>query len=207
MLPLLIDLPGRDGAREAARHELDKQAYQDARPSATTRAIKWLWNKVSELLDSATGSVPGGRIGVVLIGLLVVLLIAVVVVRLRPSIRDHRSDDIFGGGHVLTADEHRSLAEAAAARGAFDEAVRERLRAVVRELEERGVLDSRPGRTAAEVSLEAGRAVPELVTPLRRGATTFEQIWYGGQAADASSYAVLVEVDRVVGQARLAARD
>ena len=206
MLPRLDDLPGRDQAREAARHELDKSAYADARPPLTTRVVQWLLDHLKKLLEGAAGSVPGGRIGVLLIVLLAAGIVAIVLARLRPSLREHRSGDLFGSGHLLTAEEHRSLADAAAADGDFAEAVRERLRAIVRQLEERGILDPRPGRTAAEVSTETGRAVPALIDPLRRAATTFEQIWYGGQLADASSYAVLVEVDRVVEQTRLVLR-
>lgn len=202
-LPLLVDLPGRDEARSAAREELKRRQYDEAQPPLTVRVIEWVFNKVTELLNRTTASVPGGRIGVVLILLLVAGIIAIVVVRLRPTFREHRSGELFGEGHVLTADEHRTLAGEAAARGDFADAVRERLRAVVRQLEQRGVLDPRPGRTAAEISLEVG---PALVQPLRRGATTFERIWYGGQVADASAYAVLVEVDRVVQDSRLAAR-
>jgi len=45
--------------------------------------------------------------------------------------------------------------------------------------------------------------VPSLSEPLRRGVTVFDEVWYGGRTADASSYAVLVEVDRLVGATRL----
>jgi hypothetical protein len=204
MLPLGIDLPGRDEAQEAARRELERRAYDEARPPWTARLIQWVLDKLSELLASASG-LPGGGLGVALLVLLVGILVAIAVARLRPTVRDPRSGDLFGAGHLLTAAEHRDLADAAAAQGDYAEAVRERLRAVVRHLEERGLLDPRPGRTAAEVSREAGRTVPALVEPLGRAATTFERIWYGGQVADASSYAVLVEVDRVVGQTRMAA--
>lgn len=205
-LPLLVDLPGRDDARELAHRELTKPAYDEAQPPLATRVVQWVFDKVAELLGRSAASVPGGRIGVALIALLVIAIIAVVVVRLRPTLRDPHGGELFGAGHILTAAEHRSLADAAAAGGDFAEAVRERLRAIVRELEQRGVLDPRPGRTAAEVSTEAGRAAAELVEPLRRAATTFERIWYGGQVADASSYAVLVGVDGVVAGTRLVAR-
>ena len=65
--------------------------------------------------------------------------------------------------------------------------MRERLRAVVRELESRGVLEPRPSRTADEVARDGSAAVPDLAEPLRRATTTFDEIWYGGRTADASS--------------------
>lgn len=201
-LPLLLDLPGRDEAQTAARHELAKPAYDEAQPPLAYRVIRWLVDKFTELLAKASASVPGGRVGLLMILLLVLALVAIVVVRLRPTLRSQRSDQLFAAGRVLTADDHRRRAEQAAARGDHADAVRERLRAVVRELEQRGLLDARPGRTADEVAREAGTAVPSLAEPLRRGVTVFDEVWYGGRTADSSSYAVLVEVDRVVIAAR-----
>lgn len=204
-LRFLQDLPGRDQAHDAARRELERRQYDEARPSLTYRAINWVIDKIKEALAHAAG-VPGGRLGVLLIVLVVGLLVAVVVVRLRPSLRTPSSADLFEGALALTATQHRQTAEAAALRGDYAEAVRERLRAVVRSLEERGVLDPRPGRTALEVSAEAAKTAPALAAPLRRGAVTFERIWYGGQPADPAAYAVLVAVDDEVSGARPARR-
>ena len=50
---------------------------------------------------------------------------------------------------------------------------------------------------------EAGALVPGVADPLRRGVTVFDGIWYGGRVADAASYALLVDVDAQVTQARL----
>lgn len=202
----LPPLPDRDQAREAAQRELEKRAYDEARPPLVTRAINRVLSELEELLNKATGSVPGGRLGVLLIALLILALAALVVVRLRPTLRTTSFDQLFATGRVLSAGEHRDLAEAAAARGDYADAVRERLRAVVRQLEERGVLDVRPGRTAEEVTREAAAEVPELAEPMGRGTRTFEEIWYGGQPAGPAAYATLVEVDRLVTAARMVSR-
>lgn len=196
-------LPSPEAAREAARHELSKVAYDRAKPSLASRVVTYVFDKLSELLDKATGSIPGGSVGLLLLVLIVVGIAVLVAVRLRPSLRDPHAGELFGEGAVLSPEEHRARAEQAAARGEFAEAVRERLRGVVRELEQRGVLDARPGRTADEVAREAGAAVPIIAEPLRRAATDFDEVWYGGRTADASSYAALVEVDRFVTAARL----
>lgn len=192
----LPPLPPRDVAREAAHRELAKPGYAEAKPPWTYRAVQWLIDKLNELLDKTTASVPGGRLGVLLLVLLVGGVIALVVTRLRPSVRTARADELFDGGRALTAEEHRELAEAAARRGDYADAVRERLRAVVRQLEERGTLDARPGRTTEELAHEVGLAVPSLSEPLHRATHVFEEVWYGGRPADRSSYEVLVEVDR-----------
>jgi hypothetical protein len=197
-LPPLQDLPGRDEAREAAQRELSRHRYRAAEPPWYVRLVRWLLARLDELLSKASDKVPGGGWGLLLLVLLFVGLAAVVLVRLRPTTQ--RGDDqlLFGVGEELTAQRHRERAERAAARGDHADAVRERLRAVVRELEARGVVEPRPGRTADEVALEAGRVLPPLAEPLRAGARLFDEVWYGGRPADASSYAVLVALDERV---------
>lgn len=48
--------------------------------------------------------------------------------------------------------------------------------------------------------------MPALAEDLRRAALLFDEIWYGGRTADASSYAVLVQVDDKIPGARPAAK-
>jgi hypothetical protein len=203
ILPELLDLPGRDEARHAAERELSRPAYSAAQPPWFIRLVNWVLDELSKLLSNASASVPGGPWGLLVATVLVVALIGVIVVRLRPSGGLARHDALFGLEAERTAEQHRALAERFAGAGAFDEAVRERLRAVVRELEERGVLDQRAGRTADEVAREAGRAVPDLATALFEGARLFDDIWYGGRPADAEAYGRLVALDEQVRSARL----
>ncbi len=83
------------------------------------------------------------------------------------------------------------------------EAIRERLRAIARELEQRGVLDPRPGRTAAELSREAGAQLPALAEDLRNAASIFDRVWYGGRTATAADEELLRRLDsRVAGSHR-----
>jgi hypothetical protein len=199
-----VDDVTREGARRAARDELLDRRYHDAQPPLLVRLVGRAVRKLLELLDRAAGGVPGGRLGMLILALTIAALIAVIVVRLRPAARRAASADVFTGGSTLSAAQHRALADEAAATGQWAEAVRERLRAIVRELEARGVLEPRPSRTAGEVARDGSAAVPLIAEPLRRATATFDEIWYGGRAADASSYAILVEADRAVSSARLA---
>jgi hypothetical protein len=203
-LPLLLDLPSRDDAREAARRELSKRAYRAAEPSWIERLARWLFGKVAELLSRAGNALPGGGWALVLLVLVVGAVVALLVVRLRPARRVRPGVPLFEGERERTAEEHRDLAGAAAARGDYAGAVQERFRAVVRELERRGVLDPRPGRTADEVAWEAGSVVPALRDALVRGARLFDDVRYGERPADEAGYAVLVALDDEVGAARLA---
>ena len=193
----------RDSARDAARAELTRREYADAQPPLLVRVAGRLVRELGELLDGAAAAVPGGRLGLLLLLGLLGLLAAVVLSRVRPAGRDGARGALFAGSAELSAAQHRELAEQAAAEGRFAEAVRERLRAVVRDLEARGVLDPRPGRTAGEIARDAGAAVPAVASDLRRAAVVFDEVWYGGRSADASSYALLVEVDERVGRSRL----
>lgn len=196
----------REQARDAAAEELSRQPYQEAQPSLLLRAVGRVLREIGDLLDRAASAAPGGPLGLLLLTLLIGLLVAVVVAKVRPGRGGRESAPLFEGGQVLTAAEHRARADAAAAEGRYADAVRERLRAVVRELEARGVLDPRPGRTADEVAREAGAAVPEVAGDLTRAARVFDEVWYGGRPADADGYGVLVEVDRRLVERRLVVR-
>jgi len=194
----------REAARDAARDELSRPEYDAAQPPLLLRLVGRAVRALLDLLDGAAAAVPGGYAGLLVLLLLVALLVAVVLTRVRPGADRAASRPLFTGSAVLTAAQHRAQAEAAADDGRFAEAVRERLRAVVRDLEARGVLDPRPGRTAGEVARDAGAAVPAVAADLRRAAGVFDEVWYGGRAADATSYAVLVEVDQRVSSSRMA---
>jgi hypothetical protein len=69
--------------------------------------------------------------------------------------------------------------------------VTERFRGAVRRLEERGVLDAVPGRTAEEVAHEAGARVSALAGRLQAAALRFDAVRYGGAAAGADDDAAL----------------
>ena len=194
--------PGPAAARRAAREELSRHEYDAARPSLVVRAVGRLLRALGSALDAASGQVPGGRTGVVLLLLLLVALVAVVLTRLWPARAGARAAGVFAAGTVVSAEEHRRRADALAAGGDLAGAVRERFRAVVRALEERGVLDPRPGRTAVEVAREAGQRVPALAVPVRSAAQLFDEVVYGGRRAESSSYAVLVELDGTVAATR-----
>jgi hypothetical protein len=190
------DIPvdvGRDAARDAAVRELSDPAYREAEPSWFTRLLRWLLDRLGDLLNGVAGVVPGGVLGVVF---LVLLLVAVVVViRLRVGKPARNASAAVFAAHRQTAADHRRAAEAAAAQGELSEAVRERFRAIVRNLEERGVLDERSGRTVDEVAREAGDRLPEHAGALRAAARMFDEVWYGGRPATVEGYQQLAGLD------------
>ncbi|USX55895.1 DUF4129 domain-containing protein [Lentzea sp. HUAS12] len=187
-----VDL-GRDEAREAAVRELSDPAYVSDDPNPLERAIDWVLTRLGELFAGAGGM--SGITAVTVVVAVVVLIVIIFRLRVGRTGRALRSGDKVFGTTVMTAAEHRAAAEKAAAAGDFAEAVRERFRAVVRELEHRGVLDARAGRTVDEVAFEAGRALPVLADDLRGAAVQFDDVWYGGRPATAEGYRQLVSVD------------
>jgi Domain of unknown function (DUF4129) len=147
----------REAAREAAQRELSKPAYHQDDPSLLRRALDWLWGKISELFDAASGASPGHTVGLVVVLLFVVLIVVALRLRLGRMAGVTTSASGLFDDRPLTAAEHRAAAERHACLGEWAEAVQERMRALVRDLEERTVLDPRPGRTADEAAAEAGR--------------------------------------------------
>ncbi|MFI5778484.1 DUF4129 domain-containing protein, partial [Nocardia sp. NPDC051570] len=94
------------------------------------------------------------------------------------------------------AAEHLDAAEQAAARGDFDIAVRERFRAVVRGLEQGGVLEVRRARTARETADAAATSAPDRAAELPTVAQGFDEVVYGGRPATATEYERLAQADR-----------
>jgi len=205
VIPLAgVDQLGREAARRAAHRELQDPRYDDAKPPLVARLVGRAIRAFLDLLDKAAHGAPGGRIGLLLLLALAVLAGVVVFTKLGPPARREARAALFAPGRELSADEHRRLAEQAAAGGRWADAVRERLRALVRDLEQRGVIEPRPGRTAGEIARDAGAAVPALAGDLQRATTVFDEVWYGGRTADAASYAVVVGVDETVRTTRMA---
>jgi hypothetical protein len=196
-----VDL-GRDEAQRAAERELADPAYAAAEPSLLERAVRWLLERFDDMLQGAAQQAPGGYVGLVVLGLLLVLGVIVVRLRIGRIGRITTGESDLFDARTVPADEHRRRADAHAAKGEWAEAVRERLRAVVRGLEERDLLDARPGRTADEAAADGGLVLPACAEQLRAAARTFDDVWYGGVPGTAAMDAQLRAVDDEVRRAR-----
>ena len=195
----------RDEARRAAREELSKGIYHANEPGLIERAVDRVITWISDLLDRAVVSTPGGELGLLIIAAIVVGLVVLVLWRVGPLRRGARgSAPVLEVSARRTPHEHRRQADAYAAEGRYAEAVRERMRAIVRELETRGVLEPRPGRTADEVADDAGALVPAVAGDLRTAASVFDEIWFGGRQANARADAIVRQADENVRRAQLA---
>jgi hypothetical protein len=187
-----IDI-GRDPAHEAAQRELDKPIY--TKGSVAQRIHEWIHELLYRLVEKGS-SLPGGWFTVsVLITLLVVAIVVAVRIAQR-TIRTRRGGDyqVFDATQ-LTAAQHRAIAEQFAAEENWTAAIRHRLRAVARYLEETGTLDPAPGRTANELAGDAGARIPHLASELFQAATAFNDVTYGERPGTPAAYQMIVDLD------------
>ncbi|MEV6654577.1 DUF4129 domain-containing protein [Streptomyces sp. NPDC051219] len=182
-------------AREAAERELSKPMYHENDPGLFQRALTRFWEWVDELFGAASGATPGGALGLVVIVLVVLLLVVALWWRLGTPQRTPAPEGGLFDDRPRSAAEHRKAAETHALAHRWTEAVQERMRAVVRSLEERTVLEPRPGRTADEAAAEAATQLPGHADGLRAAARTFDDVTYGGRAADEGAYLRLRDLD------------
>ncbi|MDX3619353.1 DUF4129 domain-containing protein [Streptomyces europaeiscabiei] len=189
-----LTLP-RDPAREAARRELSKGMYHENDPSWYERAMDAFWEWLDKVFGAASAATPGGMLGLVVIVLAVLALLGALWWRLGTPHRAPTSSTVLFDDRPRSAAEHRATAEAQAAQGHWNQAVQERMRAVVRSLEERDLLDVRPGRTADEAASEAGSVLPAHADRLRAAARDFDDVTYGGRSAAEGTYLRLVALD------------
>jgi hypothetical protein len=201
----LID---RGPAQRLARQELARSIYRASWPRRVLNAIgRWL----NSLLDGGSGGAHGVQWwAVAALIALAVLCLAGVLYWLGPTRRSGRraAASVLGGSQLGAAD-HRRSSEQLAAAGDFAGAIVERVRAIAADLEQRGVLAVRPGRTASELAAEAARALPAAALPggaaaLHGAARLFDDVRYGGRAGTAAGYDQVRDLDAAVMAARTA---
>lgn len=202
---LLTDVPvdpDAQTARRWLREELADPIYHE-RPSLLATVLDWVVRQL-ERAQQAVGQLDVRTAAVIVAVVLAVgagsaLLVAGPV---RRAARERRASvDVFGDDARSTA-ELRASADAFAAQQRWAEAVLDRFRAILRSLEDRVVLDPRPGRTAHEAAEEATVRLPSCADDLRRAAVLFDDVCYGDNQPGRDDDAWLREVDRRVGAAR-----
>ncbi|WP_239332853.1 DUF4129 domain-containing protein [Frankia sp. CiP3] len=187
-----------DGAAGEARRELSKTIYHEAGPGWSERVLNWIGDRLTDLWTSATQA-SGRGLGIAAIVIVAALAAGVVWLRLGPVRRRSRTDPAdLSLSSPLSAAALRAEADGLALAGAFAEAVRSRLRAIVRMLEETGVLQPRPGRTAGELVAEVARIDAGSTPALAAAVTVFSEIWYGALDASEASYRLVVRADEAL---------
>jgi uncharacterized protein DUF4129 len=200
---------GRGAGQRLARTELSKAIYHH-QPSLTERVAHFLLTWLARVFR-ATQGLPGGWWGFVALVVLAATLVAVVLARIGPVARAQRRR--AGRGAVAparTAGEHREAATRLAEAGDYAAAICERVRAIAAELDERGILVPRIGRTADEFAAEAGRVLPPHAVGLLGAARLFDEVRYGQRPGTRTGYEQIAGLDtriRASAGRRGAARD
>jgi Domain of unknown function (DUF4129) len=183
----------RDAAHQAAQIELGKPIY--SKGSAAQQFADWVNELLYRLLDK-TSSIPGGWLTTTVLLILLAIAVVVAIHVARRTMRTNRGGDspLFEAA-PLTAAQHRATAETFAAQGDWAAAIRHRLRAVARQLEETHVLEPAPGRTANELARDAGAALPHLAGELSQAATAFNDVTYGERPGSQAAYQIIADLD------------
>ncbi|MFC4556026.1 DUF4129 domain-containing protein [Georgenia faecalis] len=199
-LPLVVT-PDADEARRWAEDELSRSVYS-TEPGLVDRAWEWFVRQLERLL-SLDASAPSSLVPLLLVvGVAVLLGVALY---LSGPVRARRratsaSAVVFEDGS--TSAQLTALADAAAAAGDWSRAVLMRFRAVVRALDERALLDDRPGLTAHEATTAAAVRLPDLAGDLDRAGRLFDAVCYGHATPGPADDAGLRALAEAVGRAR-----
>ena len=175
---------GPDEARERILEELSKAEYDDS-----PGFVAWLLGVIDDWLTGLLDGIDGSSTSQAVIAVLVVLALALVVVLvLRRTGMLRRSpslavDAALDAEPVLSGEELRGASRAAIDAGRSDDGTVLALRALVRDLEERTLLDVATGMTAHEAAHRAAAAFPDLRGRLQRGADAFDTAAYSVRSA------------------------
>lgn len=173
-----------DEARSRVLDELSKPEYDDS-PGFLNWLLGTLERWLLEILDGTDGSSAaqaGITVGIALV------LVAVVVLVLRRTGLIRRSHPLavaadLDAEPVLSGEQLRRSSREAIDAGRLDDGTVLALRALVRDLEERTLLDVTAGMTAHEAAIRAGQPYPELRGRLQRGADAFDTAAYSHRPA------------------------
>jgi hypothetical protein len=199
-----------DQARQLAIRELSKSQYHraDQPPSPSPSPTP------STAVPQPPPPAPSANhalavVSIILAALLVVTLVVLVLRRLgkprtEKKVKGKKSDGRQAGSGrasqeaLFGAALHRHQAQTAAAAGDWAAAVRERFRAVVATLDERGLLPERADRTADEAAHDAGVVLPAHAAVLGAAARAFDEVQYGEYVGTPEAYSMISDVDELV---------
>lgn len=191
-----------DEARRKVLEELARGEYH-----RDQGFLSWFLGLLDDWLDSLAGGTGGtSPVLIALLGVLVLLVALALLAVLRRSGRMRRDTALSVSSHldadpVLSALELRRRARSAADEHRSGDAAVLGMRSLVRDLEERTLLDLAEGMTAHEASQEASRSFPDVRTRLLRAAVVFDTAAYSRHQVDAKSAEDVVRLAEYVAEA------
>ena len=207
--------PDQQQAQQQAEQELAQGKYH-LTPTTPAPASSSATTAVASPSPTPTqAAAKHSSNGTLLLVILLIVVVGVAVLLILRKIGKPRGDKaakskkpkhLAGGAAevpLFGAALHRHNAEQAARGGDWQEATRERFRAVIAVLDERALLPERKDRTADEAARDAGDLLPEHAAALRDAARAFDEVEYGDYLGTPEGYAVIGAVDdAIVGAGR-----
>lgn len=185
VLGTLTTLPAYDVESDrvgsVVREVLERPEFQQPEPGLVERLQRAALEALADLLG---GILTEGSADVIGWSIAAVAIVALVVLSVR-FLRGTRVRGAPGGGDGVAAHRPRPpaewLEEAArhARAGRIRQASRCRYRGLVAELERRGLLEDRPGRTVGEETRALRGRRPAVAVPFADAAEVFQRAWYG----------------------------
>lgn len=203
MLPLSalrLDVPvdpSSPQAQDWLRNELAKPEYQAAKPTWFDLASKAVQDWLGSLFSGPAGD-AGPVLLVVVVLVVAALIVAAFLIFGRPRVNRRAASDrraLFGADDARSADELRRSAAEAARAADWPLAIEEQFRAIAAALDERTLVDVRPGTTATEFAAQAARSAPGQAAELRQAARTFDEVRYLDRPGSEAGYQQLVALD------------
>ncbi len=177
-------LIGRRDARILARRELGRLNF-----------VERLLLDLRHLLGLGGNAVPAGWFGLVVLGVLAAVLVIVIFAWVRPARHRRERKSAVIGNKARTAQDYRKSAARLAGAGDFSGAIVDGVRGIAAELEERGILPPRLGRTADELAMEAAAELPSLTADLRSATRLFDDVRYGDRPGTEAGYQLVSRLD------------
>lgn len=175
-----------DEARSRTLEELSKPEYDDS-----PGFIAWLLGVIEDWLMSVLDGIDGSsatQAGIAVLVLIALFAVVFLVLRRTGMIRRGHALAVVSeldAEPVLSGAQLRDSAREAIDAGRLDDGTVLALRALVRDLEERTLLDVSAGMTAHEAAAQSAVPFPELRGRLQRGAVAFDTAAYSHRAATA----------------------
>ena len=185
--------PSPDEARSELRRELLDPEYHEQ--DLLQRFLTWVDRQIGRTLEAASDAPPLSVVVSTLIFLLLALALAWLVSRARLTRRRAADPGAVLTDERVSAAELRARAEAALAEGRPEDAVVDGFRALALRQVERGLLEDRPGATAAEVAATLPAEHPRLATDVRGCARLFDLVRYGERPATREQAAQVLRLD------------
>ncbi|WP_371151711.1 DUF4129 domain-containing protein [Buchananella felis] len=172
-------IPDPESARRQAEEELSRGIYHQG-TSLWDALIEWLKDLLERLeMGGKYFGIPAPVVWALLIAVAVGIGLAV----WKSRSFTHRANAQRASATLfendLPAERLRSLANDAAARGDWKTAVMERFRSIIRELDERLIIEEYPGLTAHAAAHLAGTGVPALGPQFATASKLFDDVAYG----------------------------